>query len=315
MSTQYSHSSIITCIFLLTFSHSASESSSTVDKPMPSDPNFSYGVPSTFHLANDVQKALLQDIADKEFTLDHLSVNDQALLSDALQYSGIELGNHCEIEKQATTFIKAFFRKYNESEHKHFDPEKGMLDLLPKAEKDQPPPEPSWQPLKSDYHEYPYPISEELVIPKTVAVDLSSIQSISRTDTTASFQADPSRLLYAKLPPDEPLWDLLKMIVEFDVDLNTRRVTNQTLKIEKSTRVFFGIRVTKFELHYHFTDNEKIDRNVMNHMTQLMRGRMYLLASAQFEIEGDYSVGECTENLPTKSYLYQSIDSIKQLSL
>ena len=274
---------------------------------------FSYGVPSSFHLADDEQKEYLTSLAESEFQLTHLKEEDRNLISDALKYSGVEVGTACQIEKKGSAKIKAFFRKFEEDEHKYFHPKQGMKNMLPQSESKDEVTEPTWEGLHSDQTEYPYPFSEAQVISKAIPVNLSSIQPTGRTDTTASFEATPSALLYGKLPPKDQLWGIDKMVVKFDIDLESRRLTQQTLEIVKSLKVFRGIRVTRFRLHYDFTNDSNINRNVMSHMDHQMAGRLYFTFRPTFHIVSDYSYGECEGEIPTESYLFQSIAAIQKL--
>ena len=273
---------------------------------------FSFGVPSTFHLASDSQKQILLKIAEKEFTLSHLSAEDQELVGTALRYSGIEVSSFCQVEKKADYSFKGFFRSMQEPEHKQFDPDRGMLDHLPQPDKNGVTPTPSWTPPLGDTEEYPYPFSEEQVIAKVVPINLSSIQPTSRTDSIASFTAQPSKLMTARLEPKDILWEVEDMSVHFDIDLTTQRLTQQTVELKKSKRVFFGIRVSRFNLHYKFDNDSATSRNVLTRTSQTMSGRLYLLFNPRFTISGEYAYSNCKDDPTNESYIYQSITALSK---
>ena len=270
---------------------------------------FSFGVPSSFHLADSNQSTYLKQIAEREFSLDHLTESHQELVSQALRTGGIEVDSACSVEKRLTTDIRVFMKRESVEAHEKFHPHKGMKDLAPKEGQTS-----DWRAIAGDSTAYPYPFSEDQVISKTVPVNLSTVQlKGDREGKNAVYTSHPSELLYAKLSERDRLIPLEKMELEFEIDTESKQLIRQKLRLLKPQRVYFGIKIRKLELAYDFEQNDQVNRNVMVSQSQYMGGRLWLVSRPRFEIDASFDYDDCDGEIPETSYLYQSIAAIASL--
>ena len=272
---------------------------------------FSFGEPSSFWLANPTQKQTLLSIAAAEFSLQHLPEQDQLLLHEALGKSGIEVHDVCTVDKHISGSIAAFFRRYGQNEHMRFQPPKRVKNLLDgeasTAEAL------SWSEVKGDMTAYPYPISEEQVIPKVVPINLSKVQRIESSSTLTTYRSQPSALLYAKLDPKDRLIPLANYTVDFAVDPQTKRLTQQRVSLKDSQKVYMGIRIQEFNITYDFQTDPVVNRNVLQAVDHSMKGRIWWTFRPRLQLETKLSYPECNATPKSQSYLYESISAIKSL--
>ena len=272
----------------------------------------SFHDPSTFRFGSEEQKAQLRTIADTEFNLSHLPSAEQALVEEALRFSGIEVENACVVEKKANAKINVFFRRMKQNEHQRFSPRLGVMNLLQDdGEKDAV--DPAWEKIYGSYTEYPYPLGESQVIPKTIPVNLSSITISDRTEEYVRFKAAPSELLFAVLPPKEQILAADDLEVEFDVDPDSARVTRQSLRLKKPKRVYFGIKIRELNVDHEYAYDATADRNVMKSVNHSMRGRIGGLFRPNFDISTSLEYSNCDGVPREQSHLYESIDAIQKL--
>ena len=289
---------------------------STENSPMPelnwnevSMEGFSYRVPSTFQFASPEHRQILLEIADSEFSMDHLDQDDRELLEEALRFSGIEVHGSCSVIKSTEGKTFAFLRRLKHSENVQFSPGKEIVKI---GESDGNPP--SQPHVENDFTDYPYPFSEAVAIPKTIPINLSTIELVSKNGETASYSARPSALLLASLPPSDRLLKEKDLLVEFEIDRQTKRMTTQTMRIEKSVGVYPGIRIGKLNIKHEYGYDSDIGRHVMKGMDHMMGGRLWLLFRPHFTFRTDLQYGKCSDTLATESYLFQSMEAIREIN-
>lgn len=282
------------------------------DYPQPAYTKFSFNEPSTFHWANEQQKATLRAIAKDEFSLAHLAKEDQDLLDEALRYSGVEVHHACVIDQITRAKFRAFFGRWAPDRHVRYHPTHGFKDL--KESQDEELIQSEWKRIYTDISEYPYPFSEAQVLAKVVPVDLSSIQLQSRSDTTAQYTGLPSMLLTTSVAEDN-IVEREDLAIDFSVNLETKRITTLTLYLPKSVRVYRGIRLQKLRITYEFENDSISNRNVLASMQQTMKGRIWFLFRPKLFVVSKLKNVECLEEPASQSYLYESIDAIKALDL
>ena len=124
----------------------------------PTFKKFSFNEPSTFHWANELQKATLRTIAENEFSLDHLAQEDQDLLNEALRYSGVEVHHTCVIDQYTQAKFRAFFGRWAPDRNVRYHPTSGLMDLT--KSQDEELIQSDWQRIYTDISDYPYPFSE-----------------------------------------------------------------------------------------------------------------------------------------------------------
>ena len=272
----------------------------------------SFHDPATFRFGSEEQKAKLRTIADTEFSLSHLPSAEQALVEEALRFSGIEVENACVVEKKTNAKLNAVFRRLNKSEHQRFSPILGVMDLLQEdSEKDTI--DPTWRKFYGSYTEYPYPLGEAQVIPKSIPINLSSVKISDRTEEYVRFKAAPSELLFIALPPKEQILAADDLEVEFDVARDSARVTRQSLRLKKPKRVYFGIKIRELNVEHEYAYDATADRNVMKRRDHSMRGRIGGLFRPNFSISTSLEYFDCDGTPREQSFLYESIDAIQKL--
>ena len=276
----------------------------------PTVKKFSFNEPSSFHWANEQQKATLRTIAEAEFSLDQLAQEDQDLLNEALRYSGVEVHHACVIDQNTRAKFRAFFSRTATDRNVRYHPTRGFKDL--KKSQDEELIQSEWKRIYTDISEYPYPFSEAQVLAKVVPIDLSSIQLQSRSDTTAQYTGLPSMLLTASVAEDN-IVEREDLAIDFSVNLETKRITTLTLYLPKSVRVYRGTRLQKLSITYEFEDNSISNRNVLASMQQTMKGRIWFLFRPKLSVVSKLQYIECLEEAPNQSYLYESLDSINSL--
>lgn len=272
--------------------------------------SFSINEPSTFHRANEQEKATLRSIAEKEFSLDHLVQEDQDLLDEALRFSGVEVHHSCVIDETTRAKFRAFLVRRALDRNARYHPTLGHKDLSESQDEEQI--RNGWKKQFSDVSEYPYPFSEAQVLSKVVPIDLSSIQLQSRSDTTAQYTGLPSRLLTASVA-DDNIVEREDLKVDFTVNLETKRVTTLTLYLPKSVRVYRGISLRELSITYKFENDAISERNVLVSMDQTMKGRIWFTFRPNLTVQSKFSYVECEEEVVRQSYLYESIDAIGAL--
>lgn len=278
----------------------------------PAHTKFSFNEPSSFHWATEPQKATLRAIAEDEFSLDHLPQEDQDLLDEALRYSGVEVHHACVIDQYTRAKFRAFFNRSSTDRNVRYHPTRGFKDL--KKSQDEELIQSEWQRIYTDIAEYPYPFSEAQVLVKVVPIDLSSIQLRSRTGTTVRYTALPSKLLIASVAEDN-IVEREDLAIDFSVNLETKRITTQSLYLPESVRVYRGIRLQTLNVSYEFENDPISNRNVLTSMQQTMKGRIWFLFRPKLSVVSKLKYVECLEKAASQSYLYESIDAIKALDL
>ena len=272
---------------------------------------FSFNRPDSYQFGSEQQKNTLKQIAKEEFSLQHLSDVDQLLVDEALRHSGVEVHKSCVIEKEAKATLGAFFRRHNQTEHKFFDPTLGVKDLAP--EEGNGTSEPFWRHLYSDLAEYPYPFSEEQVLPKVIPINMSSVKNTGRSDTSVSFSAKPSRLLTAGLSDQDRIISEEDLIVDFDINPETKRITQLNVHLKKPLRVYFGIKIRIFEAKYEFDHDSIADRNVLKRLHHSLKGRLWLAFNPNLNVETSLTYTECNSEVTDRSFLAESMEAIRQL--
>ena len=205
-----------------------------------------------------------------------------------------------------------FFYRSATDRNVRYHPTRGFKDLKKSQDEELIPSE--WQRIYTDIAEYPYPFSEAQVLVKVVPIDLSSIQLQSRSDTTAQYKGLPSVLLTASVAEDN-IVEREDLAIDFSVDLETKRITTQTLYLPKSVRVYRGIRLQTLSVTYEFENDPISNRNVLTSMQQTMKGRIWFLFRPKLSVVSKLKYVECLEESASQSYLYESIDAIKALDL
>lgn len=272
----------------------------------------SFHDPATFEFGSEKQKAQLRTIADSEFSLAHLPNTEQELVEEALRFSGIEVENACVVEKKTNAKINVFFRRMKQNEHHRFNPRLGVMKLA-QEDGEEDAVDLDWQKIYGSYTEYPYPLGEAQVIPKTIPVNLSSVKISDRTEEYVRFNAAPSELLFAVLPPKEQILAADDLEVEFEVDLDSVRVTRQSLRLKKPKRVYFGIKIRELSVDHEYAYDAAADRNVMKSVNHSMRGRIGGMFRPNFSISTSLEYSDCEGKPREQSHLYEAIDAIQRL--
>ena len=270
---------------------------------------FSFNEPSTFHLGNAKQRQYLVETLEREFSLTHLPESHRQLIEEALRHSGVEVHNACEIERKSDTNIRAFFRRWSPQEHHLYHPELGLKNLN-KTEEDSS--DLDWQPHYDDLTEFAYPFAEPQVVPKAVPVNLSSVHVVQESEDSIELTAEPSRLLVAKIPNDN-IVDIQDLVIDFKVNQHTRRVTEMQLRLREPIRVYRGIKLNELTLNFEFGDDLVSGRNVLLHTNQTMRGRLWATFRPRLQIHSQLTYNQCHADIPTQSYLFESMASIENL--
>ncbi len=277
------------------------------DEAAPSNA-FSFGQPSTFRHGSMLQKELLLQIADSEFSLAHLKQGDQDLLKEALRTSAIEVHDSCVVKVVTEGHLAAFFRKHDVRERRQFDPKLGMLvdemrdDSVTK-----------WEKMTGEYTEYPYPLGEEQLIPRIIPINLSTVRVLTRNSANISFTARPSALLFEKMAPEDRILNEKQMVIEFDVDPTLRRLTNLNLMLDRGVRVYFGVRISEFKVEYTFENHTGLNRNVLKRVHHRMNGRIGWVFRPKFDFTSELTYGDCLGELKDRSYLFAAIEAIRGL--
>ncbi len=290
------------------------------DIELPAEPSFSFNEPSTFTHGTEQQKDVLRAIAKEEFSLEHLSIEDQELLSEALRYSGVEVQDTCVIEHEMTFDIRAFTQRMKANIVQLVHPELGQkpveVHFEPEDPDSEPLGEPIWTAIEGDYADFPIPFAESELLPKIIPVNLSSIRRVSNNKITTEYRAAPSRLLVANAGDDEFI-DLKHVDVEFSVDRQTRRVIDQRLKLRKPQKLtggdMGGMRLTRLDIYFQFGHDAVSNRNVATKLEQEMRARVAAVFRPRFEFEHGMSSLECLGEPSEHSYLYETVDAIANL--
>ena len=286
------------------------------EKQLMSDPNpkFSFLDPDSYHLADESQRSLLKDIYHEEFSLDHLSVTDQQLLTEALSKSGVEVQSTCKVHKETTANVKAFFRSYDETSKIFFFPanagQRASYQIYESLGSPHIIQDLEYQPITEDAADYPYPLSEAIAVIKPIPINLSSIAETSRADSTVTFEAYPSKLLYAKLSKEDLLWNLDDATVTFEVDLNRKRMNWLNLQLKKPVSPHILVRIAGFQLKYEFEDHEVLKRNVVKSVDHYMIGRLALVFRPNLHTTNVFTYESCVAPPPTESYLFRSMEAI-----
>lgn len=272
----------------------------------------SYHDPSTFRLGTEEQKSQLRAIATEEFSLSHLPDDIQPLVGEALRFSGIEVENACVVEKETNGKINAFFRRMKQTERQRFDPNFGVMKIAVEGDTDVVDQE--WQKIYGSYTEYPYPLGEAQVIPKVVPLDLSSIALGERTEDYIRFTAEPSALLFVVLRPQDQILAKEDLEIEFEVSLESKRITRQTLRLKKPRRVYFGIKIKELVATYKYSHDSIADRNVITDVQHSMRGSIGGIFRPNFTVSTALTYIDCNGAPRSQSYLYESIEAIEALN-
>lgn len=289
----------------------SAEATESVSKMRDISGMFSFGDPSSFQYGSDEEKQVLQDIAESEFSVEHLPEYERDLVSEALDRSGIEVQDSCRVDMDAAGSLGAFFIRRSHQENTRFDPNLGVFETPSKKSKNVESTE--WKKVSGDYTEYPYPFGDARLIPKVVPVNLSSISVVDRDEESVNFVARPSALFFAKMPPEERILTSEQLRVELDVDRNSRRMTRLTLFLPDSVRVYRGIKITNLKFEYEFEDDRTVERNVLKRVNHAMKGRIGGVFRPNFSFTTDLSYNDCVGTRDEHSYLYAAIDSIRAL--
>ena len=276
------------------------------------DTRFSFNEPSSFQYGNAKQKATLQTIAETEFSLEHLAQEDQVLLAEALRFSGVEVHRACVIDQNTCARFRAFLGRWAQDKIVRYHPAHGFKNLL-ESQNDELTFS-GWKKLFTDFSDYPYPFSEAEVLPKVVPIDLSSIRLLDRSETAARFAGYPSRLLIASVAEDN-IVEREDLAVDFLVDLQSKRITSQTLYLPKSVSVYRGIRLQALSIKYKFEYDAISNRHVLNSVHQAMKGRIWFLFRPKLTVLSTLSYVDCVDEVNSQSYLYESIDAIRALGV
>lgn len=279
----------------------------------PKQEKFNFNDPVTFHFGNDAQIAKLRSIAEEEFSLDHLSKEDQELLNEALQYSGVEVHKSCVIERSTNGKIRAFLGRWNPEEHMTYHPSLGSKGIS-HDEKPKDDELPDWKTIVGDYVEYPYPFSEEMVIPKAIPVNMSTIRLVSRDEFEVHFTARPSSLLMAKLEETDRIVTEKDLAIDFVIDKMSKRISRQAMYLEHPVRVQRGISISELNVDYEFAIDPISNRHVMTTMSHTLRGNIWWVVRPSLAVDTDLNYLECLEEPNDRSYLYASMDAIQALN-
>ncbi len=289
------------------------EEMSIASEQQPYGKKFSFNEPVTFQYGNDEQKATLRSIAEEEFSLEHLSQEQQDLLNEALQYSGVEVHKSCVIERSTNGKIWALLRKWSPEEYMTYHPSLGTREI-PKAGKEESGEERKWKAVLGDYVEYPYPFSESMVLPKAIPVNMSTIRLVHEDDSEVSFTAKPSSLLMAKLTEEDRIVSESDLVIDFVVDKKSKRLSRQSMYLEDPVRVLRGIRIKELNVDYEFAEDPISNRNVMTRMSHTLRGNIWWVVRPHLAIDTGLNYVECLTEPTDQSYLYASMDAIRALN-
>ena len=273
---------------------------------------FSFGEPASFQAGTEEEKQILRDIAESEFSLEHLPEYERDLAYEALGKSGIEVQDACSIDMHVAGRLGAFFVRHKRQETTRFHPELGVFEVPSETQEESE--SEAWKDISGDYTEYPYPFGDARLIPKVIPVNLSSVQVVDRDETSVTYDAKPSALLFMKMRPEERILDDDQLGVRFEVDRTTRRVTRLTLYLPESARVYRGIRITNLEFEFEFADDDNLDRNVLKRVNHAMKGRIWGLFRPNFSFTTDLSYADCNGASKEHSYLLAAIDGIRALN-
>lgn len=271
---------------------------------------FSYLDPTTFHAASAEQQNSLKTIAKDEFDLSNLPVSDQALLKEALRYSGVEVHRACVVDVLVDGTVGAFLRRFHQQEHRRFNPQLGVLELMPQKD---PGNDSTWKPIQGEHTAYPYPFGDQPLIPKLIPVNLSTIQPQEREDSIATYIARPSALLFANEPAETRILSPDDLIVEMSVDTVRKRLTKLVLRLVKPTKVYFAVRINSIKITYEFVQDENLGSNVLSHIEASMKGRLGGVFRPNFDVSTSLQYSDCMMQ-NSESYLFASVDSIRNLT-
>ena len=280
----------------------------------PNGEMFSFNEPVTFQYATDEQKATLRSIAEEEFSLEHLPQEQQDLLNEALQYSGVEVHKSCVIERSTNGIIWALLRRWSPEENMSYHPTLGSREIPQEEGKGENNEPPKWKTVYGDYVEYPYPFSEAMVLPKAIPVNMSTIRLVQEDDSEVSFTAKPSSLLMAKLTEKDRIVSEDDLVIDFVVDRQTKRIRRQSMYLEDSVRVYRGIRIKELSVDYEFAEDPISNRNVLTSMSHTLRGNIWWVVRPRLAIDTGLNYIECLAEPNDRSYLYASMDAIRALN-
>lgn len=299
------------------------ENSSLESKPsvtMPAqhrEQTFSFLNPDTYHLADNEQRKILKEIYESEFNLSHLSADEQNVLTEALSKSGIEVQSACVVNKETTAKIGAFFRNWNMIQLTKYHPPtqdhpfSHLVEETEESDKDgQPTTRRSYSQVATDY---PYPLSEANAVIKLVPINLSTTRVLERTADSATYEADPSELLFANLSEEDQLWTADDSRVLFNIDLDRNRLNWLKYELKESVKVYNFVRISDFQLNYELVEDEALNRNVVRSVDHSMKGRIALVFRPNLKISNSFSYDTCTVPPPTESYLFRSMSAIANL--
>ena len=273
---------------------------------------FSFGEPASFHAGTAEEKQILKDIAESEFSLEHLPEYERDLAYESLGKSGVEVQDACEVDMHVAGSLGAFFVRRRHQERTRFHPEFGVFEVPSDAQKESQ--SGSWKTVTGDYTEYPYPFGDARLIPKVIPVNLSSVQVNDRDERRVIYEAKPSALLFMKMRPEERILDDDQLGVRFEVDRTTRRVTRLTLYLPEGARVYRGIKITNLEFDFEFANDDNLDRNVLKRVNHVMKGRIWGLFRPNFSFTTDLTYADCDGARNEHSYLLAAIEGIRELN-
>ena len=280
----------------------------------PNGEMFSFNEPVTFQYATDEQKATLRSIAKEEFSLEHLQQEQQDLLNEALQYSGIEVHKSCVIERSTNGKIWALLRRWVPEENVTYHPTLGSKEIPQEEGQGESKEAPEWKTVHGDYVEYPYPFSEVMVLPKAIPVNMSTIRLVREVDSYVTFSAKPSSLLMAKLSEKDRIVSENDLVIQFVVDKQSKRIKRQSMYLEDSVRVIRGIRIKELSVDYEFEEDPISNRNVLTNMSHTLRGNIWWVVRPRLAIDTGLNYVECLAEPTDQSYLYASMDAIRALN-
>lgn len=292
---------------------SASDTTSTTRR----EQTFSFLNPDTFHLADKGQRKILKEIYESEFDLSHLSSEDQEVLNESLSKSGIEVQSACVVNKETTAKIGAFFRNWNMVQMTKYHPPTEDHPYSHLVEETEESNDNSQAPTRRLYSQeatdYPYPLSEANAVIKIVPINLSTTQVLERTSDSATYEANPSELLFANLSEEDQLWTADDSRVVFNIDLQRKRLNWLKYELKESVKVYNFVRISDFQLNYEFVEDEALNRNVVRSVDHSMKGRLALLFRPNLKISNSFSYDTCSTSPPTESYLFRSMSAIANL--